>query len=301
MLRPMLEQKHHMKAEEEKLVAPGTGHLRTRKTKVAAHSHSELSQTPRPRGKSPTRRHRKGASRNRIHSQKFREQETKPIYLKIDTGKRKEGKAQSLPPAISQSRKNKTLLQEVAGSREERKSRKLGGGDSKMVDLRKQEIKKTIKAVTWRLHQKALEWGQNTSSLDWRSSRGDAPFLHRPIFFPSLRPGEGMAFLPATCHLSESTISCTNVNLKAIPLLSDRSLKTLFLAENEISKIPAETFNGVPNLEWLDLSKNKLETQGLDPDAFKASDPRLPYLDGQWLRGGDGGEGGNDPERRVSP
>uniref|UniRef100_G3VG42 Extracellular matrix protein 2 n=2 Tax=Sarcophilus harrisii TaxID=9305 RepID=G3VG42_SARHA len=274
MLKPMLEHKRHVKAEEEEKGPPGTGHLRTRKTKVAARSHSELSQASRPHGKSPTRSHRKGLSRHRSHSRKFREQEGKPMYLKIDVAKRKEGKAESLPPALSQSRKKKTLLREVTGSREERKSRKLGGGDSKVVKLRKQEMKKTIKAVTWQLHQKALDWSQNTSNLDvfqkdLGSSRGDVPFFHQSIVLPSLRPGEGMAFLPATCHLSEATISCSNVNLKAIPLLSDRNLKTLYLAENEISKIPGETFNGVPNLEWLDLSKNKLETQGLHPDTFK--------------------------------
>lgn len=40
-------------------------------------------------------------------------------------------------------------------------------------------------------------------------------------------------------------------------------------AENEIAKIPAHTFLGLPNLEWLDLSKNKLDALGLHPHAFK--------------------------------
>ena len=39
--------------------------------------------------------------------------------------------------------------------------------------------------------------------------------------------------------------------------------------ENEIAKIPAHTFLGLPNLEWLDLSKNKLDVFGLHPHAFK--------------------------------
>lgn len=39
--------------------------------------------------------------------------------------------------------------------------------------------------------------------------------------------------------------------------------------ENEIAKIPAHTFLGLPNLEWLDLSKNKLDARGLHPHAFK--------------------------------
>lgn len=39
--------------------------------------------------------------------------------------------------------------------------------------------------------------------------------------------------------------------------------------ENEIAKILAHTFLGLPNLEWLDLSKNKLDARGLHPHAFK--------------------------------
>ncbi|OCT57414.1 hypothetical protein XELAEV_18003548mg [Xenopus laevis] len=43
----------------------------------------------------------------------------------------------------------------------------------------------------------------------------------------------------------------------------------LFLAENEISKLPARAFSGLPNLEWLDLSKNKIDDSGLSFDVFK--------------------------------
>lgn len=39
--------------------------------------------------------------------------------------------------------------------------------------------------------------------------------------------------------------------------------------ENEIAKVPVHTFLGLPNLEWLDLSKNKLDARGLHPGAFK--------------------------------
>lgn len=52
--------------------------------------------------------------------------------------------------------------------------------------------------------------------------------------------------------------------------------------ENEIARISAHTFLGLPNLEWLDLSKNKLDARGLHPNAFKvrsspsACSPRRP-------------------------
>lgn len=42
--------------------------------------------------------------------------------------------------------------------------------------------------------------------------------------------------------------------------------------ENEIAKILPNTFLGLPNLEWLDLSKNKLDARGLHPHAFKMCD-----------------------------
>lgn len=40
---------------------------------------------------------------------------------------------------------------------------------------------------------------------------------------------------------------------------------------NEIKTIPAGAFNGIPNLEWIDLGKNKIHSSGIDPQAFKVS------------------------------
>ncbi|KAF7474100.1 Hypothetical predicted protein [Marmota monax] len=78
-----------------------------------------------------------------------------------------------------------------------------------------------------------------------------------------------MPSLPASCLLAQTAIACNNIKMKHVPALTDPSLTTFYLAENEIAKIPAHTFLGLPNLEWLALSKNKLDTQGLHPHAFK--------------------------------
>ncbi|XP_018425624.1 PREDICTED: extracellular matrix protein 2-like [Nanorana parkeri] len=75
--------------------------------------------------------------------------------------------------------------------------------------------------------------------------------------------------LPSGCLLSEFTIACGNTKMTYLPLMTDLGLKTLYLAENEISKLPARGFAGLPNLEWLDLSKNKLDDSGLAFDVFK--------------------------------
>ncbi|XP_057574887.1 extracellular matrix protein 2-like [Hippopotamus amphibius kiboko] len=80
---------------------------------------------------------------------------------------------------------------------------------------------------------------------------------------------QAMPSLPASCLLAQAAIACGNVKMKHVPALSDPRLTTLYLAENEIAKIPAHAFLGLPNLEWLDLSKNKLDALGLHPHAFK--------------------------------
>nr|XP_060615734.1 uncharacterized protein LOC132765469 [Anolis sagrei ordinatus] len=86
---------------------------------------------------------------------------------------------------------------------------------------------------------------------------------------PTGRDEPVMPSLPMTCLLSEHAIACGNARLKHIPKLNDSALKTLYLAENEITNIPAGIFLGLPNLEWLDLSKNKLDSAGLHPEVFK--------------------------------
>ncbi|XP_066436772.1 extracellular matrix protein 2-like [Eleutherodactylus coqui] len=85
-----------------------------------------------------------------------------------------------------------------------------------------------------------------------------------------IRPGpHHIPSLPSGCLLAEFTIACANTKMTYLPLMTDLGLKTLYLAENEISKLPARAFAGLPNLEWLDLSKNKLDDSGLSYDVFK--------------------------------
>ncbi|KAJ8016617.1 hypothetical protein DPEC_G00009100 [Dallia pectoralis] len=78
-----------------------------------------------------------------------------------------------------------------------------------------------------------------------------------------------MESLPAGCLLSESLIACGSTGLAHIPLLSDQGVKNLYLADNKISKIPPWALAGLPNLEWLDLSKNKLEDSSISADLFQ--------------------------------
>uniref|UniRef100_A0A667ZVN0 Si:dkey-6n6.1 n=1 Tax=Myripristis murdjan TaxID=586833 RepID=A0A667ZVN0_9TELE len=78
-----------------------------------------------------------------------------------------------------------------------------------------------------------------------------------------------MESLPAGCLLSESLIACGSTGMTHMPIITDPGVKTLYLADNKISKIPVRALAGLPNLEWLDLSKNKLDDSSLSPLLFQ--------------------------------
>ncbi|XP_072344031.1 uncharacterized protein [Scyliorhinus torazame] len=90
-----------------------------------------------------------------------------------------------------------------------------------------------------------------------------------------------MPSLPAGCILAENAIACPSAKLIDIPTLLDPDLHTLYLADNGIKTVSAEDFAGLPNLQWLDLSRNKISDDGLDRNAFQnVSRLRRLNLDG---------------------
>ncbi|XP_068578427.1 extracellular matrix protein 2 isoform X4 [Cebidichthys violaceus] len=95
---------------------------------------------------------------------------------------------------------------------------------------------------------------------------------------------ENRGGLPPGCDISDVTLTCDNAKLTYFPPLSIPELKSLSLEGNNISSIPAEAFNGIPNLEWINLKKNKLTSNSIDAKAFKGLKmlSRL-YLDGNLL------------------
>ncbi|KAK2898339.1 hypothetical protein Q8A67_009757 [Cirrhinus molitorella] len=93
--------------------------------------------------------------------------------------------------------------------------------------------------------------------------------VNRGISHPIVRTSVHMESLPAGCLLAESLIACGNTRLTQMPIIRDTGVRSLFLADNKISKIPSHALAGLPNLEWLDLSKNKLDDFSLGRDVFR--------------------------------
>ncbi|XP_032164300.1 extracellular matrix protein 2 isoform X1 [Mustela erminea] len=88
----------------------------------------------------------------------------------------------------------------------------------------------------------------------------------RPLVPP---PPRGRPPLPSGCSLSYRTISCISAGLTQIPPLTAPEITSLELFGNAITSVPDGAFNGLPNLERLDLSKNNITSPGIGAKAFK--------------------------------
>ncbi|CAF89734.1 unnamed protein product, partial [Tetraodon nigroviridis] len=96
-----------------------------------------------------------------------------------------------------------------------------------------------------------------------------------------VEPGRG---LPPGCLLSDVTLTCETLALAYFPPLSIPQLKALSLEDNNISSVPAESFNGIPDLEWINLSKNQLGSAAIHHKAFTGLKfLRRLYLNGNLL------------------
>ncbi|XP_036388810.1 extracellular matrix protein 2-like isoform X2 [Megalops cyprinoides] len=104
---------------------------------------------------------------------------------------------------------------------------------------------------------------------------------------PTAPPAEGRGLtesLPIGCMLSESLIACRKAGLTYLPVITDPKIKVLSLSKNKIRHIPLNSLAGLPNLEWLDLSKNKLSDSSLTQDVFKnLGNLKRLNLDGNYL------------------
>ncbi|XP_039768363.1 extracellular matrix protein 2 [Ornithorhynchus anatinus] len=284
------EKRKEVKTQKQR-VAP---QLKGRKPQVRVQGQKKTGQLP-SQPKKETKKPNWGFPRKGIaikKGQATQKETTKRSHEAAAARKKKEEKAvfskQVLP------RTNVAVPQEVASSKGEGKrkkqedngAKKLGRkkpfkGERQQKAAPKEAVRQPVQTRNATEPEKGKrgrrkESGRDRDGPTLAPKKEDAPVPNVPLVFGPSVVGESqpggqvpMPSLPTTCLLSESAIACGNVKMKFIPVLADAGLKTLYLAENEIAKIPADAFSGLPNLEWLDLSKNKLDSQGLHPDAFK--------------------------------
>ncbi|NXF65128.1 ECM2 protein, partial [Ciccaba nigrolineata] len=125
--------------------------------------------------------------------------------------------------------------------------------------------------------------GAAEEEIQYESDEDDGTF-RMPSHFPIPVPPIEAPPLPAGCSTSDTTVSCINAKLRQIPPISDPDLTSLDLTGNSITTISDEAFNGIPNLEWIDLSKNNITSPGIGPQAFKILKKlKRLYLDGNML------------------
>ncbi|NWX49175.1 ECM2 protein, partial [Steatornis caripensis] len=125
--------------------------------------------------------------------------------------------------------------------------------------------------------------GAAEEEIQYESNEDHGTF-RMPSHFPIPVPPIEAPPLPSGCSTSDTTVSCINAKLTQIPPISDPDLTSLDLTGNSITTISDEAFNGMPNLEWIDLSKNNITSPGIGPQAFRILKKlKRLYLDGNML------------------
>ncbi|NWV61026.1 ECM2 protein, partial [Malurus elegans] len=183
-----------------------------------------------------------------------------------------------LPSARTQMEKDGLLQTEVIEIRDKE-------GPKKGEKKRKRKGRKNRQRHKGHRRQKlhVPRTGAAEGDAQYESDEDDDAF-RIPSHFPIPVPPLEAPPLPSGCSTSDTTVSCINAKLTQIPPISDPDLTSLDLTGNSITAISDEAFNGIPNLEWIDLSKNNITSPGIGPKAFKILKKlKRLYLDGNML------------------
>ncbi|NWX25587.1 ECM2 protein, partial [Notiomystis cincta] len=181
------------------------------------------------------------------------------------------GNTSALPSTRTQMEKDELLPTEVIEVRDK-------GGHKRGEKKRKRKGKKNRQRHKGRRREKRPE-----GDVQYERDEDDGAFRIPPHFPIPIPPIEAPP-LPSACSTSDTTVSCINAKLTQIPPISDPDLTSLDLSGNSITAISDEAFNGIPNLEWIDLSKNNITSPGIGPKAFKILKKlKRLYLDGNML------------------
>uniref|UniRef100_A0A8C3NNH0 Extracellular matrix protein 2 n=1 Tax=Cyanoderma ruficeps TaxID=181631 RepID=A0A8C3NNH0_9PASS len=180
-----------------------------------------------------------------------------------------------LPSAPTQREKHELLPTEVTVIRHKEGHKKRG---------KKRRGKKDRQRHKGRRREKLPVPRTGAAGDEQYESDEDDDAFRIPSHFPIPVPPIEFPPLPSGCSTSDTTVSCINAKLTQIPPISDPDLTSLDLTGNSITAISDEAFNGIPNLEWIDLSKNNITSPGIGPKAFKILKKlKRLYLDGNML------------------
>ncbi|NXY36022.1 ECM2 protein, partial [Pomatorhinus ruficollis] len=180
-----------------------------------------------------------------------------------------------LPSAPTQMEKHELLPTEVTVIRDKKGHKKRG---------KKRRGKKDRQRHKGRRREKLPVPRTGAAGDEQYESDEDDDAFRIPSHFPIPVPPIEAPPLPSGCSTSDTTVSCINAKLTQIPPISDPDLTSLDLTGNSITTISDEAFNGIPNLEWIDLSKNNITSPGIGPKAFKILKKlKRLYLDGNML------------------
>ncbi|NWV56753.1 ECM2 protein, partial [Daphoenositta chrysoptera] len=182
-----------------------------------------------------------------------------------------------LPSAQTQMEKDELLPTEVTEIRDKE-------GHNKGKKKRKRKGKKNGQRHKGRRREKLPVPRRGAAGDEQYESDEDDGAFRIPSHFPLPVPPIEASPLPSGCSTSDTTVSCINAKLTQIPPISDPDLTSLDLTGNSITTISDEAFNGIPNLEWIDLSKNNITSPGIGPRAFRILKKlKRLYLDGNML------------------
>uniref|UniRef100_A0A673LX44 Extracellular matrix protein 2-like n=1 Tax=Sinocyclocheilus rhinocerous TaxID=307959 RepID=A0A673LX44_9TELE len=90
--------------------------------------------------------------------------------------------------------------------------------------------------------------------------------------------------LPEGCQVGESRVSCKQIGLSHLPVITNQEVTILELPGNNLTRIPPSGFSGLPDLEELDLSLNKLDDSSFSLSLFmNLTKLKILKLDGNEL------------------
>ncbi|XP_074814307.1 extracellular matrix protein 2 isoform X4 [Natator depressus] len=202
----------------------------------------------------------------------------KEIHKKDDEKRKRKEKKSQEEKKIHDYEAHQKAEEEI--SRREEEKRRAYEEEELQIEKEEEEKRKGNKLPEQERKQQKSE--EEEEEEDEHILRGDV--FRMPPRFPIPVPPAEIPPLPTGCSISDTTVSCIHARLTQIPPITGPELTSLELEGNTITSIPDEAFNGIPNLERLDLSKNNITSPGIGPQAFKILKKlKRLYMDGNAL------------------